>query len=247
MFLGIEDKKIIVHFQDEYVSLPEELQKKINSKWSEFINDNPTLWNGDTVCTYKINITQDTIELFCKKSNYAHHLYQDRVGLPKKYECRSLSAGVLMETKDGYFIISELEKNTSCPNMLNVPGGGIDKEEIEKDKIDYLKTIIRETKEEVNIDLNDKKNVEKYHLMGFYLADEGVKPSVQVFAKAKLNLSKDEMNKHFENYYNWLLENNGELEIKRLHFLHRNSCLEELDKLNNPKKSYLRPLLEFNI
>ena len=83
--------------------------------------------------------------------------------------------------------------------------------------------------------------------MGFYLADEGVKPSVQFFAKAKLNLSKDEMNKHFEDYYNWLLRNNGELEIKRLHFLHKNTCLEELDKLNNQKKSYLRPLLEFNI
>ena len=100
MFIGIENKEIIVNYQDEYISLPDEIQKKINSKWSEFVKDNPYLWNGDTVCAYDVNITKDIIELFCKKTNYAHHLYEDRVGLPKKYECRSLSAGVLMETKE---------------------------------------------------------------------------------------------------------------------------------------------------
>ena len=83
--------------------------------------------------------------------------------------------------------------------------------------------------------------------MGFYQAEEGITPGIQVFAKVELNYTKFEMQKHFEDYYEWLLNNNGQLELKRIHFLNKNNCLEEFDKFNNPKKSYLRPLLEFNM
>ena len=247
MFLGIKDKNIKVNYQDEYVKLPDEIQREIDSKWEDMIKENPYLWNGDTVSVYDVKIENNIIELFCQKSKYAHHLYQERLGLPKEYECISLSACSLMETKDGYFVLGELDKNTSNPVMINVPGGGIDKEDIDNNKIDCLKTIIRETKEEVNIDLNDKNLVKDYHLMGFYQAEEGITPGIQVFAKVELNFTKFEMQKHFADYYEWLLNNNGQLELKRIHFLNKNNCLEEFDKFNNPKKSYLRPLLEFNM
>ena len=247
MFIGIENKEIIINYQDEYISLPDEIQKKIDSKWSEIIKENPNLWDGDISCVYNVEIEENIIKVQCKKSKYSHYLYQERVGLPKEYECRNISAGSLMETSDGYFVLGELDKNTSYPTVLQVPGGNVDKKDIENDKVDCLKTIIRETKEEVNIDFNDKKLVKSYRLVGFYHADEGIQPGVQVFAKVELNLSKSEMNNYFKNYYNWLLKNNGELEIKRLHFLHRNTCLEEFDRLNNPKRFYLRPLLEYNI
>ena len=30
MFIGIENKEIIINYQDEYISLPDEIQKKID-------------------------------------------------------------------------------------------------------------------------------------------------------------------------------------------------------------------------
>lgn len=246
MFLNIENKKIIVKFWDEYIDLPQQIQSKIDSKWNNILKENPTLWDGDIACVSNIKIQANSIEVLCKKSKYSHYIYQERVGLPKEYECRNISAGALLETSDGYFVLGELDINTSYPTVLQVPGGNIDKKDIDNGKIDCLKTIIRETKEEVNIDLNDREMVKSYKINGFYNADEEDQPGVQVFAIAKLNMNRDEMEKHFKNYYEWLLKNNGELEIRKLHFLNKNNCLEELEKLNNPKRKYLKSLLEYN-
>ena len=126
MFIGIENKEIIVNYQDEYISLPDEIQKKIDSKWSEIIKENPNLWDGDISCVYNVEIEENIIKVQCKKSKYSHYLYQERVGLPKEYECRNISAGSLMETSDGYFVLGELDKNTSYPTVLQVPGGNVD-------------------------------------------------------------------------------------------------------------------------
>lgn len=247
MFLNIENKKITIKFLDKYIELPQEIQEKINIKWNEIIKENPTLWNGDIACVKSVKIEDNNIEILCPKSTYSHYLYQERVGLSKEYECRNISAGSLLETSDDYFVVCELDMNTSYPTVLQMPGGNVDKKDIDNDKVDCLKTIIREVKEEVNIDLNDKKNVKEYKLNGFYYADEGIQPGVQVFAKAKLNMNREELEKHFKQYYKYLKSNNGEIEIRKLHFLKKSNCIEELEKLDNPKRSYLKGLLEHNM
>ncbi len=247
MFLNIENKKLEVKYSDEYIKLPKEIQSKIGSNWNEIIEENPTLWNGDIACVKSVKIEDNNIEILCQKSTYSHYLYQERVGLSKEYECRNISAGSLLETSDDYFVVCELDMNTSYPTVLQVPGGNIDKKDINDGHIDCLKTLIRETKEEVNIDLNDKKKVKEYKINGFYNADEGIQPGVQIFAKAKLNMNRDELEKHFEQYYRYLKSNNGEIEIKKLHFLTKSNCIEELEKLGNPKRSYLKGLLEHNL
>ncbi len=244
MFVNIKNKSLIVKYIDEYLQLPQDIQKKIADKWNEILNENPKLWDGDICCVYDVKYTNDSIEVCCKKSKYSHYLYQERVGLPKEYECRNISAGSLFETSDGYLVLCELDANTSFPTVLQVPGGNIDKTDIIDGKIDCLKTIIRETKEEINIDLNDNNLVKEYVLNGFYYADEGIQPGVQVFVTAKLNMNKEELKEFFNNYYEYLLRNNGELEIKRLHFLHKNNWKEEYDKLDNPKRTYLEGLLK---
>lgn len=247
MFINIENKNVSVKFINEYIKFTKEIQDKIDAKWKNIILENPMLWDGDISCVYDVEIGEKSINIFCKKSKYSHYLYQERIGLPKEYECRNISAGSLIETTDNYFVICELDKNTSFPGVLQVPGGNIDKKDINGDRIDYLKTIIRETMEEINIDLNDKKIVKDYKTNLLFNADEGIQPGTQIFAKVNLNLNKKELEKYFKDYYESLLQNNGELEIGKLHFLHKNNCLEELEKLNNPKRPYLKGLLENNL
>lgn len=246
MFINIENKKLLVRYYSEELNLPNSIKEEIDKNWDEFIKENPSLWNGNIACVSQIKIDDNHVEIICKKSTYAHYLYQERVGLPKEYECRNISAGSLLETNDGYFVLCELDDNTSFPKVLQIPGGNIDKKDMENNEINCLKTIIRETKEEVNINLDDKNIVKEYKINGLYDADEEAQPGVRVFAIVKLNINRDEMEKHFEKYYEWLIHNDGELEIKKLHFLHKNNSLEEFEKLNNPKRSYLKLLLENN-
>lgn len=246
MFLNLDNKKLVITYSDEYPILPPEIQNKIDEKWSEIVKESPTLWNGDIACVEDIKIEDNYITLSCRKTTYSHYLYQEKIGLPKEYECRVLTAGVLFETNDNYFVLGEVDKSMPNPTMIQMPGGNIDKSDIKDEQIDCLKTIIREIKEEVNIDLNDEKLVKKCALNGFYNADEGFQPEVEVFAKAKLKIDKDDLEKHFNNYYESLLKDNHYVEIKKLHFLHKNNCIDELEKFKNPKRPYLEQLLKFN-
>ena len=54
------------------------------------------------------------------------------------------------------------------------------------------------------------------------------------------------MNNYFNKYYKYLKENNLEIEFKRLHFLKKETALENLRQLNNPQRGYLIPLLQID-
>ena len=73
-----------------------------------------------------------SVEIICKKSDYAHYLYGERIGLPEEHCCTNLSAGSLLETKDNYYVVGELDLKASYPGVLQVTGGNIDKEDTEE-------------------------------------------------------------------------------------------------------------------
>ena len=64
-----------------------------------------------------------------------------QTGCPSQYECKNISAGCLLETIDGYYIVGKLDGKTSYPTMLQVTGGGIDKKDIFNGNIDVENTI----------------------------------------------------------------------------------------------------------
>ena len=59
-------------------------------------------------------------------------------------------------------------------------------------------------------------------------------------------MTVEEMKKYFEEYYEYLKENNLEVEFKKLYFLEKDNAVEELNKLNNPRRNYLMPLLQID-
>ena len=54
------------------------------------------------------------------------------------------------------------------------------------------------------------------------------------------------MQEYFESYYKYLQENGLELEFKTLHYFSKDHLVEDLDKLNNPRRYYLKPLMQFD-
>ena len=242
MIKNIEDFNLSAVIKDEKIKLPEDLNKKINIFWEDAIKKTPSLWNGELLCVNEFveDEKNKKIDIICRKSNYAHYLYNERIGIEQKYSCSSLIAGCIFETSDGYYVVGALGKDTSYPGCLQVSGGSADNDDIFGERIDVLSTIVRESKEEINIDLNDKKLVDSWKIKYIDMPEEELKPHTYIiFAKAKLKMTKDEMDKYYKDYLDFLEKNNLEIEFEKLYFISKNKITEYLNKLENPKRGYL--------
>ena len=142
--------------------------------------------NGEVICVSECNIEDDKVEIICKKSDYAHYLYGERMGCPKQYECRNLSVRCLLETMDGYYIVRELDENTSYPTMLQVTGGGIYPKDIFDENIDVENTIKREAIEELKINLNDKESILYNRMRYLYVSEDNEQLGGNCFQRRKV-------------------------------------------------------------
>lgn len=245
MLKNIEGTTIKIKFKDEMLEISKDLKEKINNFWNQSKNENHSLFNGELICISEYKKTNNLIEITCKRTHYSHHLYDERVGLPKEYGCHNLVVGCLLETSDNYYVIGEMASNTSVPNCLQIPGGNVDNTDIKEESIDIFNALIRECKEEVNINLEDKNIVESFKLKYISLPNE-ISNAYLIIAKGKLKMTKKEMIEYYKEYLKYLKDNNLEIEFSNLHFINKKKVKEELNKLQNPKRSYLRELLEID-
>ena len=234
------NKTVILKYEDREIDLPIELKENIKKFWNNAIKENPNLYNGQDYVVETVNETKDKIEMLVVKSNYAHYLYDERIGIKEnKYRCCSPWGGVLLQTKDNYFVVGEMNETTSMPFCLQLSGGGIDKKDIKNGEINIIANINREVKEELNIDI---ENID-YRLEYIEYPDEK-RNAYGFIALTKINQSKEELEKHFKKYKEYLINNKLELEFSRIVFLNKGNALEELDSMNNPKRPYLRDLIK---
>lgn len=118
------NKTIILKFEDREINLPSELKENIEKFWKDAIKKNPNLYNGEDYALEKVIETEENIEMLVVKSNYAHYLYDERIGIEEeKYRCCSPWGGILLITKDNYLAIGEMDKTTSIPHCLQISGG----------------------------------------------------------------------------------------------------------------------------
>lgn len=130
MLYNIERKKVNIIVKNKKSELPENIKEKMLENFKSMKQKGFNIWNGEIFCVSSMNIRESEINLVCKMSDYTHYLYEQKVGYTKEYKCIELSAGCLIETIDGYYVIGEQDETTSHPNMLQAVGGGVDKKDI---------------------------------------------------------------------------------------------------------------------
>lgn len=243
MIDNIENKQIEIQICKEKFVLPEEIHDKIEKFWKEMKRKTPALWNGKLMCITSYMNKEDIIQIICQETKYAHYLYDERIGLLNEYACHSLGAGCLLETNDNYYILGELNENTSFPHCIQPCGGSVEIEDLKKGGI--IQTIIRETKEELNIDLQNRNQVFENKIKYISLPENKLH-TYMVFTKCLLRMSKSDLEEHYKNYLRNLQNNNQEVELCKLHFIKRDKVKEQLGKLKNPKREYLIELLEYD-
>lgn len=244
MIQNIEGLKIKVRIEDGQFELPQEISNKIDVFWENAKKDTPGLWNGELMCVGEYRRQGDEIFITCKKSNYSHYLYDERIGLSNQYACSSLVAGCLLETSDGYYIVGELADNTSFPHCMQVSGGSADYNDIEDGEIDIYNTIIRECEEELNIKLQNKEQVEHFEIKYISLPEKA--HQYILFAKGKLTMTKAQMEQYYQDYLKYLQDNNLEIEFSKIYFIKKGRTSQELQKFKNPKRDYLEDLLQID-
>ncbi len=234
------NKTVTLKFEDRKINLPNELKENIEKFWEEAIKRNPNLYNGEDYAVEKVTETEENIEMLVVKSNYAHYLYDERIGIEEeKYRCCSPWGGILLITKDDYFVIGEMDTTTSIPYGLQISGGGIDVADIENGTINIEYNIKRELKEELNLNLDDID-----YKIEFIEYPNETRNAYGFIAIGKINQTKAELKRYFEEYKEHLLKNDLEVEFNRLIFLKKENALQELDDLPNYKRPYLRDLIK---
>ena len=237
-------KKVLLKDMHKQMQMPKELTIKIEKFWQNQIKENPHLFNGRVWNVTGMQDNPQSIELILEETDYAHYLYDERHGIEEKYSCHNLSGGVLIETLDGFLTLGELDETTSYPRCLQVSGGGIDsKKDRTNGEFDIIKTVERELKEELNLDLQDKRQIQSFNFK-YLEVPEGTRHSYSIILKARANLTAEQLQQHFTAYRKSLIENQGETEFSKLYFLPIGSAVQELEKLDNPKRVYVKQVLE---
>ena len=185
----------------------------------------------------------DKIRLSIQKTSYSHYLFDERLGIEVIYACYNLCGCILLETKDEYYVIGEMNVTTAYPKGLQTSGGSLDKNDIKQDgKVDIINNVARELKEELDIDLFDK-NIVKEYKMQYMEIPQGRRHSYAAIMKGMLSITAKQMEEQY-NRYKQDLENNGEeVEFSKLHFIEKEHAIEKLMMLNNPKRPYLEDLI----
>lgn len=113
-----------------------------------------------------------------------------------------MAAGCLLETSDGYYIVGELAKNTSFPHCMQISGGNADYNDVQNGEINIFNTIFRECKEELNVNLQDKNQVENYEIKYISVPSQ----EVHFIKKGKTTEELNKLNNPKRDYLEKLLE-----------------------------------------
>ena len=142
MIKNIENTIINIKFENQQLDLPDKIKKEINDFWNQCKLENPSLWNGKLLCVSDYKEDNNKMMITCQQTDYNHYLFDERIGLSSEYGCYNLVAGCLLETNDNYYVIGEMASNTSFPYGLQIPGGNVDKNDIQNNNIDIVNILL---------------------------------------------------------------------------------------------------------
>lgn len=239
------NKKIQI-IKKKKLNISDEIKNKIDVFWKEQVKRNPHLFNGEVWSVSNFEEVQDRIIITIQKTNYAHYLFDERVGLEGNNGCYNLNCGILLETKDGYYVIGEMADSTSYPRGLQISGGNLDQNDINPDgKVDIINNVSRELKEELNIDLLDSNLVTEYQ-MKYMEKPQGRRHAYTLMMKGKLMITSSQMKERYKEYKEKLEKDGEDVEFKKIHFIRKANALQELSNLENPKRPYLKDLIDLD-
>ena len=155
-------KKLRLRLTDQAVSLPPKLRSKIDAYWQKRISAQPAMHNGEVFTIIRQAEDQDIIEFDLAQTDYAHFVYSREVGGLGKHAVRVIHPACAI-LADNQIIFGKMAKHTSLAGVLQMVGGGLDKDAVEPDgSLNIGRTMITELNEEAGLDANDPRVVKSF-------------------------------------------------------------------------------------
>jgi 8-oxo-dGTP pyrophosphatase MutT (NUDIX family) len=228
-------QEVNTYYTNENISLPKDYSDQVEKHWEELQEIGKDFFRGDVYTISKIEETNEKLDIFVSKTDYAHFLYTIHRDKFVEPDCRVIHTSVLIETVDGRFAIGEMNLGTAAPGKLQFIGGGIDKNDIKDNVFDLRHNIEKEINEEVGIDVEDKTLVKE--LKPYVLKSGGKDNFLSAIFKMDLLIDEGELKKILNRHNEKLISKGENPEIKSLVFLDKSKDdIEEFVKNSKRKK-----------
>ncbi len=209
--------KLKVYYTNEKKSLPKEYSEQVKRHWEDILSGGKKFFNGDVFTINNIVISESSLNIFVRLTDYAHFLYTIHKNKYEENDCRVIHTSVLIQTSDNKFAIGEMNEGTAFPFKLQFIGGGIDKGDIKGDIIDLEHNIKKEILEELGIEVENKSIVKS--LKPCYLKSGGESNFLSAIFKMELLVEEYELKKLLKRHNEDLASKMEMQEIRELNFL----------------------------
>lgn len=237
-------KEIVVKFSNQGVYLPQEIQAKVDAYWDKLIASGKSYKRGEVFTVTHKEATDKVINILVEKTDYAHYLYCQNVESLNENGAHIIHTAALVETFDNYVVFGEMGLQTSRAGIYQLCGGGIDNDDLKGEYFDCKHNIVKELKEELDIDIVDASRVTYFGEA--YLKEGGPTDKMTVIYKVVLNEAKDEFLERYNAFAEDLLSSDENPEFGKIIALkkERNELESFFSREDIKFDEYMKPLFD---
>lgn len=196
--IRVFSKPLDMRITKRIVSLPADLQAKIQANWQTLTEKNPHLSNGEVFTVSSVDDDSDKIRIRLDETNYAHYLYSQQVKDLDEYTVRIIHPAALVITHDNQMVFGSMGEHTSLAGTIQCCGGGIDRNAIEPDGAVLIdRTMISELSEELGIVAHDERVVS---MVPSYLKTGGPTGKMTLIYVVKLNITGEQFMQDYADF-----------------------------------------------
>lgn len=192
-----------------------EIKKKIEKEWNKKKIKNRKIFSNPIYRLSGYSVKNDNLILELGLTNYKELVgtnyisfsdknffnFIKKVGLkegdPYKYFSMALSVGAVIETKDGYILITRRgERVESYKNVFHTIAGQTDPREFQKKPINFRISMAEEIRSEAGL----KENEYKIYFTALVMDNQNFKPELIFVAKSRINLADILLRKKTEEF-----------------------------------------------
>jgi len=232
-------ENISVTVDREEILLPASLQESINAHWDALTKERPSLVRGDIYSIKQMSLSEEELKVTLQKTDYAHFLFSQQLSEDHIYRCRGVVANGVFLTRDGYFVIGEMNAHTSTPGRLQFVAGGVEESDFQEDVVHVLASLLRESQEEVGIDLTDSALISRITPKYMVLWQ-----AIALIYLIELTMDSYQLKLHYHHFENELLRQKIIPEFASLVFVHTNQVSAFLREDPRWKLDFLPKVLE---
>ena len=146
--------KLQIKFNDRIVSLPRDVQQKIDSYWEELIASGKKFKRGEVFTVTSVSGAQGSLEIVVEKTDYAHYLYSQNIGGLGDHAVRIIHPATIVLSADRKIIFGKMGEHTSRKGIFQLCGGGLETKDLVGGVFDLMRAAKSELWEELGIMTN---------------------------------------------------------------------------------------------